>query len=285
MNQKRGFTLIELLVVISIIAVLLSILMPSLKKAKQQTRMVICRSNLHQWGLIWTMFFQENDDHTIGFPRTTEYTEIMGDGMLGGEAWPVELYDYYQGQGFRFCPQATKYIDGEPWGDKNTGWSWTWGNPSDPTVMDMNGSYGMNDWAYSPPPGVTTTWGIDIRGKNYAKSDPPDASNAPLFLDCMHIGSVPIDAFDEPPFKDEWLEHVLAPGMIGRYVMDRHGNGNTNCLFFDISARKVGLKELWTLKWHRQWDTKGPYTLAGNGGTASPLWAEKAPWMVRFKDY
>ena len=279
-QRKKAFTLIELLVVISIIAVLLSILMPSLKRAKQQARMIVCRSNLHQWGLLWTMFFQENDDHTIGFPRTTEYTEFIGGGIPGAEAWAVEMYDYYQGQRFRFCPQATKYMD-RMWGDKNTGWADTW--ISRTGLMDMNGSYGINDWAYSPPPGVTTTWGYSTVGKCWPKSDPPDARNVPLFLDCVHHGSIPVSALDEPPAKDEWGYHAAAPGLIGRYVMDRHGNGNTNCLFFDISARKVGLKELWTLKWHGQWDTKGPYTLAG--GATSALWEEKAPWMVRFKDY
>ena len=43
---KQGFTLIELLVVISIIALLLSILMPALQKIKEQARAVICTANL-----------------------------------------------------------------------------------------------------------------------------------------------------------------------------------------------------------------------------------------------
>jgi prepilin-type N-terminal cleavage/methylation domain-containing protein len=58
---KRGFTLIELLVVIAIIALLLSILMPSLNKVKKQARLVVCRTNLHQWAIAVQAYSAAND--------------------------------------------------------------------------------------------------------------------------------------------------------------------------------------------------------------------------------
>ena len=48
----------------------------------------------------------------------------------------------------------------------------------------------------------------------------------------------------------------------------------------DYSVRKVGLKELWKLKWHRQFDTNGPWTVAG--GVRKGDWPD---WMKNFKDY
>ena len=61
-NNKRGFTLIELLVVISIIALLLSILMPSLQKAKFLAQRVVCFNNVKNQHLPQMMYATDNDD-------------------------------------------------------------------------------------------------------------------------------------------------------------------------------------------------------------------------------
>ena len=57
---KRGFTLVELLVVIGIIALLISILLPSLGKAKSKAQMVSAANNLKQIGLAARMFAEDN---------------------------------------------------------------------------------------------------------------------------------------------------------------------------------------------------------------------------------
>ena len=63
--RKRAFTLIELLVVIGILSLLVSIMFPSLSKARDYAKLVMCRTNLKGMGLGWKMY---NDEYPGQIP-------------------------------------------------------------------------------------------------------------------------------------------------------------------------------------------------------------------------
>jgi prepilin-type N-terminal cleavage/methylation domain-containing protein/prepilin-type processing-associated H-X9-DG protein len=83
-----GFTLIELLVVIAIISLLVSILLPSLQKARELTRSTVCLTNLRAMSsAIAGMYAQDHDGYLIGFygPYWTRYNFAGSKGHVGLE--------------------------------------------------------------------------------------------------------------------------------------------------------------------------------------------------------
>jgi len=85
-DQRYGFTLVELLVVIGIIAILISILLPTLNSAREAARKTQCLSNLRQLGLAFNIYFNQNK---LSFPRTAPYQN-------GGRPHRDEDWIYWQ---------------------------------------------------------------------------------------------------------------------------------------------------------------------------------------------
>ena len=258
-KRRKAFTLIELLVVIAIIALLMAILMPALQRVKRQARVAACQSNMHQWSLCFQMYFDDNDGLFSSY----------ADGKTG--FWMSVLRPYYTDVGkMRCCPEAITPMapEGCSFCSGSTFKAWGRLREADWAIEGDYGSYGLNAWIYSDR-ADEEYW----RGRRNVRN----ARNVPLLLDCIWVDGWPRPS-DEPPRAGDGLSGYSVP-MMARFCINRH-NGLVNGTFLDASVRKLGLKELWTLKWHRTFDTTGVYTVAG--GVMPEDWPD---WMRSFKDY
>ncbi len=268
MHPKRNsaFTLIELLVVIAIIALLLAILMPALNRVRKQARNVSCMSNLKQWGLIFKMYTDDNDHQFYGAWSTGQQ----------GHVWIGALRPYYKDKNINFCPSATKpNMDNGQRGAAFEAYGVFPANDSRVGYAGLAGSYGINDYVGNPAYARNPGGVIGDHSRYWVAPDVAGANSIPMFLDSTWLGGMPHHN-NTPPTNDNGTG---GSGMMQRYCIDRHDGWN-NSVMVDFTVRKVGLKELWTLKWHRQFDTAGPWTLAG--GAMPDKWPE---WMRNHKAY
>ena len=257
--KRQAFTLIELLVVIAIIALLMALLMPALQRVKQQACVVGCRSNLRQWGLIFSMYAHENDDR---FP-----------GWLDSVApWPQQLKELWphheDSNDLFYCPMAKKpqseFLGSSNWQLGSTFSAWSLRSGSARVRIDC--SYGLNVWAqYMPDSEPDVRYWRTLPGKG--------AAHVPLLLDSVYWWSCHASIGEPPAYEDAWTQNTLP------CCMNRH-HGFVSAIFMDFSIRPIGLKELWTLKWHPEFNTQGPWTRTG--GTQPADWPQ---WMRTFKDY
>ncbi|MBN1553546.1 MAG: type II secretion system protein [Phycisphaerae bacterium] len=116
-RQRRAFTLIELLVVIAIISLLVSILLPSLQKAKELAKITICATQLRALGMAATTYAEEHEGEYPFTHRgaTSRYPEIVHPVFTN----PMEEYG---------CPPSAFYCPFKPYEDPDYDYEpiWTW---------------------------------------------------------------------------------------------------------------------------------------------------------------
>ncbi len=266
---EKAFTLIELLVVISVIVLLMALLLPALQKARRQAKTTFCQVNLHQWGIAFNAYSNDyNGQLPYHFPMGTS-----------DHVWPYALASYYSDSNDALlCPEATtawlrpdnRYPTSGPiqriLGSTAAAWEYRYEFGKKPTVHFI-GSYGINF--------VVGMWHLD-EDRHWRRAP---RNTVPVLLDCVFMDADPWPFSDPPQFEDD----ITGPHDMKYFCINRH-DGGINSLFWDWSARKVGLKELWTLRWDPHYPASMlnhcPWTVAG--GVQPQDWPE---WMRGFKEY
>jgi prepilin-type N-terminal cleavage/methylation domain-containing protein len=250
-SKSRGFTLIELLVVIAIIALLLSILLPALKKTKYQARLMIDRNNLKTLGLAMQLYLSQNDNKFFPYPNNS--SSILWLNYIGHNMDNVD--------DVRFCPETVSKIqevetqyENDPshqsiWGTSARPWLWN-ASAASYEKYEM-GSYAINGWFYAD----SNTW-VPATMKNYPYTrlaDVVSSGTTPLFMDANWADSWPVNTNALPAGYNYSLgdsAHGTTSTAIGRLVIDRHGR-KTNIVFMDMHVDTILHEALWTLAWHK----------------------------------
>ncbi len=185
-RQRRGFTLIELLVVISIIALLISILLPSLSSARRTAQVVGCLSNIRQIGMAQVMYGNDNEGHFTA----QLYTSAPNVGISYDEL--LSHYDGRSGLSREFASNTQFLKEGEgsplyqcPLENLPRGW----GVPED-DFGNMRRSYALNRGTpFSDREANPTSWsarhnpGIHSSGATYDPNRPQWSASADSLRD------------------------------------------------------------------------------------------------------
>jgi prepilin-type N-terminal cleavage/methylation domain-containing protein len=151
---RSAFTLIELLVVIAIIAILASMLLPALARAKQRGQRAVCLSNLKQIGLAFSMYL---GDHVDRFPDRRDLKSSLPGGFRPWTTWPPSdprggwvssvLKDEGASDALWSCPtavsspignvvQSLQAISDNPNAAVSRYWYWRFDRPDDPVGIE-----------------------------------------------------------------------------------------------------------------------------------------------------
>jgi len=283
--RSHGFTLVELLVVISIIAMLLAILMPTLSKAREQAKCVVCQNKLKQVVLCLNLYANDNQGSTVqGWTGWKKYDDAAHGGT--GGLWMDSLRTYFADLNeLCLCPITPRPttlgyypVDWDTskvaWGEfpnVNDGSAGNW------AMAGRYGSYGMNGWICNVPSEVTDSYTGGIINKQNAprfwrKINVPNAHQVPMIGDCAFDTGWP-DYTNTIPMKKSGIGtsgSADSANML-RFALNRH-RWRVNMAFMDGSIRTMKLLELWTeCKWNKTYDMSFPKRYIENKGV--PEWA------------
>ena len=181
---------------------------------------------------------------------------------VGGDSenvfWVTSLAPYYgKNLELLICPSTIRVADEAlRAGRHDAAWEFYKDLYFNGQQMRVYGSYGLNSWI-----GCPDDLSLAPAEKMYRRSTQVrSASQVPLFGDNFYWQTAPEPTLG--PWKDgePWPTDGITSGHMASFTLNRHGGKTTGLLFVDGSAGQKEIKNLWTYRWHRQFDTAGPWT-------------------------
>jgi prepilin-type processing-associated H-X9-DG protein len=263
----------------------MAILLPALHRARNQARAVVCQANLKQWGTTFAVYIEENNGHIPKYSGDLLWF-LRGTYIYEGDPNNPLIQQDINTKGIACCPMATKSGDGlGTFGasasmgiysydmEGTTGSTFRAWEIIQP-LPKFRGSYGFNGELINKFPSLSEISNPNVRRiSDINIYSLKNRTEIPLFLDSItYHGSMTriLNRIIEPPIT-ELSYHD--------FCINRH-YGHVNGLFLDWSVRKIGLKQLWKLRWNEDFDRANQWTIAG--GVQPENWPE---WMWGFKDY
>ena len=218
MHKRKGFTLIELLVVIAIIAILMAILFPALKRAKEQGKRAVCFNNVRQLMLAWLLYADDYDGKIMNGDGGHDHVIAPGPPQRVEVAWVGQCWanDYETGGQMPVADQIVQIQRGAMWRYANakdlklyrcpTGYR---GEMLTYTIMDSMNAY--------PQPG-------DTRGRgpvqNLILKSKEQIKNPPYRIVFLDEGFVTPDSYAVHYDQELWWDDPKC----------RHGDGVVNSM-------------------------------------------------------
>lgn len=247
-----GFTIFELLAVITVFAVLLTLLAPALRHAREIARRAVCASNLHSVGLALNMYAL--DQKLSYFPHCYEGTGKPE--KIAQYAYSLKtLFDDYSGGVYKIfdCPNLAPIFEEEITDFFDPGVSSIWEGKVPGQLV--SGYQYLAKARHQPPPylGSEDAW----RDGSMMASGPRDPGAVPVFADHAHGGGSP-DEWGDITGVDAWwgiVGHLKRGGGFSRYH-EWHVRGHTwgDFSYYEIySATLAGSNHLYVaghVQWH-----------------------------------